>query len=97
LITPSLLFKIEYLCAAPVYMMPALIALKTRRNGRVLIAIGCLLIWGSMYLNAGTVFGLVGRGFWAGFPLRPGTILSWIGWLVLFRFAIHGEDQARLS
>ena len=74
-------------------MMPTFLALRTRRTGRVLIALGNSVLWGCMYLNLGTVLGTVGSGFLVGFPLRPGTVLSLIGWLVLFRFAIKVPSE----
>ena len=90
---PSLAFKLMFLASAPVLLMPTFLALRTRRTGRAWIALGNLVLWGCLYLSLGSVLGTVGSGFLVGFPLRPGTVLSLIGWLVLLRFAIAGVSS----
>jgi len=87
---PSMTFNFLFLASAP---MPILLAFHARRTGRTLIAIGNLALWGWMYLNLGSVLGTVGSGFLVGFPLRPGTALTLVGWLVLLRFAISGGSS----
>ena len=75
--------------SAPLLLMPALLAMQTRQEGRVLIVVGNLVLWGCVYLSVSPVAGVAGAGPGMGFPLSPGILLCLIGWLVLLRFAIQ--------
>jgi hypothetical protein len=89
--THSLVFILLVLISsAPLLLMPAFLAIQTRQEGRTLIVVGNLILWGSVYLSVGPVGGVaVGSEPGMGFPLRPGILFCLIGWLVLLRFAIQ--------
>ena len=88
--THSLVFILLVLVSsAPLLLMPALLAIQTRWEGRALIVVGNLVLWGCVCLSLGPMFGTARSGSTMDFPLRPGVLLSLIGWLVLLRFAIQ--------
>ena len=92
--THSLAFNLMFLASStPLVMMPALLAMQTRQDGRRLILVGNLVLWICIYSSLRPMDGALGSGlmvgFLVGFPLRPGILLSLIGWLVLLRFAIR--------
>lgn len=89
--THSLVFTLIVLVSsAPLLLMPALLAMQARQEGRALIVVGNLVLWGAVYLSVRPVVGAaVGSGPGMGAPLRPGILLCLIGWLVLLRFAIQ--------
>ena len=78
--TYSLIHKLMFfLSSASVGMTPTIVAWSTRGSARVPITIGNLLLCGLWYL------GIVGGVVW--------VIPLWIAWLLLFRFAIHGDSN----
>jgi hypothetical protein len=88
--THSLVFTLLVLVSsAPLLLMPALLAMQARQEGRGLIVVGNLVLWGCVCLSLSSVFGTVSAGPAMEFPLRPSILLSLIGWLVLLRFAIQ--------
>ena len=91
--THSLVFTLIVLVSsAPLLLMPALLAMQARQEGRALIVVGNLVLWGCVCLSLSPVFGTVHSGPATDFPLRPGILLSLIGWLVLLRFSIQPAE-----
>jgi hypothetical protein len=100
--THSLAFNLLFLASStPLVMMPALLAMQTRHDARVLIVVGNLILWGGIYLSlrpmVGAAVGSGVAGLLMGFPLQPGVLGSLIGWLVLLRFAIRPAKPAKLE
>lgn len=89
--THSLVFILLILVSsAPLLLMPAFLAIQARQEGRVLIVVGNLILWGCVYLSVSPLVGPTVRlepGMY--FPLRPGILFCLIGWLALFRIAIQ--------
>jgi hypothetical protein len=92
--THSFVFVLLFLTSStPLVLMPALLAMQTRQDRRVVIVVGNLILWGCIYSSLVPRGGAAGSGlimgFLVGFPLTPGILLSLIWWLVLLRFAIQ--------
>ena len=90
----SWIFSLMFLSSAPIFLMPAAIALHVRRSRSAVVVFINLALWALLYFAVRSILNDAGSGSLQ-FPLRPGVVGILIGWLILLRYVI--ADTARRS